>query len=66
MVLRRSRDVPTANNTTASLLYYRHAPWQDATAVFSESIHPDPQACATLTSPLVYVNMMHPECDVQR
>jgi hypothetical protein len=57
MVLRRSRDVPTANNTITSL-YYSYAPWQDATAVFSESTHPSPRACATLT---VHVNMMHAE-----
>jgi hypothetical protein len=57
-VLRRSRDVPTASNTTTSLLYYSYAPWQDATAVFSESTHPSP---ATLTLPLVHVDMMHAE-----
>lgn len=52
-MLRRSRDVPTAKNTTTSLLYYSYAPRQDATAVFSESIHSGTRACATLASSLV-------------
>ena len=55
MVLRRNRDVP---NVTTSPLFYSYAPGK-MPRVFSESIHPSPQA-------LVHVNMMHPENDVRR